>query len=597
MIGLLFTVAFFLFPGLLLFAIRHTTFFPKLSVIEKLPISIASSLAYWIISFWFLQYIPIPLHIHVYTTIGISAVAFTALLIQGRIPGGQLNIVVSLFFLILMIPGFVVALREVAPSGADMSMQAYIAKSIFLTNGFPKTLEPIVPVSQFGTYPVGFPILIASLMKANALPVYTNALWLSVFTYWFFAVSVFVLLRTTFPVFTSMMVTILISWASKTPLDFIPWGANPTILSLAFIIIAIAALSQYKDKTATVCASLFVFASVLTHYILPAAAGYLAVMCLPFYWSSISRFIIMWNKFRFTTLFIFALMLPWIIHVTNNLSSVSPSTLLYVATLQRDELTTLSGELIASISPVAVLYNFYVHTFGSPILILYLFSLATLLLVHPKSVLLHGVAVIGISALILNALHWWLPLSYLLYPKRVALILLIPMAFAAAQALQFNIQTVYKHFIIHNTRNHMLLHVIVVVLLGYIFWPYVRIALRGYTLQSYLYVVTPSDIAAMRWLSENTTPDDVIRNNYWDAGLWIPAIAGRKITLYHTNPFDRDILRNNGRETYAYVGKKTITYPPSADPVNHETLSQDPERYTLVYEHDGVSIYKIHRDE
>lgn len=599
MIGILFTLSFFLFPGLLLLAIRHPTFFPKLTLIEKLPISIASSLAYWMISFWFLQYIPIPLHIHIYTTIGISAAAFILFFIKGKISvsGGRQNIVVGLFFLLLMAPAFFVALREVAPSGADMSMQAYIAKKIFLTNGFPKTLEPIVPVSQFGTYPVGFPILIASLMKTNALPVYTNALWLSVFAYWFFTVSVFVLLRSVFPVFVSIVVAVIISWVSNSPYNFVFWGANPTILSFVFLVFGFAAFLHCKNNVAAGFGLLFLYASWLTHYMLPTAIGYLSILFIPFFWSLITRLASSLKQFRWPSLIAFTCVLPWIVHTLQNMKKVTPATLSFVANLQRDEVIKLSGEMTASISPLTTLYDFYTYAFGTPVILLYLLSLGILLFHRPKIVLLHGVAIIGVSILVMNALYWWLPFSYLLYPQRVALMLLIPVALAAASALEYCIHTVYRHFIIHNTRNRLLLNGIAVLLLWFVYAPHIQATIRGYTKQNALYVVTPSDIAAMRWLTENTTPTDVIQNNYSDAGLWIPAIADRKITHYHTNPFDMDVFKKEERATYAYIGKKTLTNPPGADPVNREALSGDPEHFILVYDHDGVAIYKINRTE
>jgi len=434
-------------------------------------------------------------------------------------------------------------------------------------------------------------------MKTNAFPITTNALWLSVFTYWFFTVSVFVLLRFSFSIYTSIIVAIIISWISSTPLDFIPWGAHPTILSLIFLIFAITTMLHLKDNIAIGIALFFIYASGLTHYILPAAIFYLLICFIPFYWSSIVRLSQSWKEFRYILLLSLIVMLPWIMHIIQHLGNVSPSTLSFVASLQRDEVMKWSGELETPIAALVILYKFYTHTFGTPLFISYLLSLFVLLFIRPKSILFHIVAVVGMSILILNALNWWLPLSFLLYPKRIVLILLVPMALSIADALQFGIHAIYKHFIIHNTRNNMLLHVLVALLLWFIYEPHLRIAFRGYTQQSYLYVVTPEDITAMQWLATNTSPTDIIRNNYWDAGLWIPAIADRKITRYHTNPFDMDILKNEGQETYAYVGKKTLTNPQEADPVNRETLSNDPEHFTLVYDRGGVAIYKINREK
>lgn len=589
------TSALFLFPGALL--LFHQKIWPNAYFVEKLPIAVAASLAWWIIGFWFLRIVPLPLSLFVSLSLTYSVIAFGFLIMKTRkrqragTSDVGINIGILLFFLALGIPAVIIATRHLAPVGQDMSMHAYLAKQIFLSDGFPKTLRPLVPLDQFGFYPVGFPAIIANMMIVNRLPVYTNALWLTAFTYWFFALSLYSLLRQRYSVFVSCMVTVLVSWVNARPNDIMEWGSNPTILSFDFLILAVAFVMG-KNRHRSLLLSFILFsAAFLTHYMLPIAFLYLFIFLVLFFageaWSHIQ------TMQPFSVLCLTLLLIaPFLWHMHYFTFHLSEGTKMYVAGLQRDDLTAWAGAPGWEVARASI--QFISETFSKNVLILYALSWLLMLAVNKRHALMHVVYVGGLMLLVINSRYWLIPLSSILYPDRIILLAILPLSLGIAEGLTIGFEGIYTHFVIHNRRNFALLHVLAVLILLYVYGPAIRISYQRFlTANKQGQVIAPSDIAAFSWLKEHTTPTDVIMNNYNDAGIWIPAIAERAITTYQTNPIDRDALEKNLlKPTYAYIGSMSLTREPGVDPVNEE-ITNNPQKYTLVYSNDGVRIYRV----
>jgi len=597
MISSLLTIAFFIFPGSLLLWRKH--FLPSWCIIEKIPVVAALSVSYWVISFWFLTYIPIPLNL--FLSLSLIASFLLGMVLwrtQSRKPTLHpktigINALLLGLFLLLALPAITFATNQIAPPGADMSMHAYLAKAIYLKNGFPTTLRPLVPLDQFGAYPIGFPTVIADMMLLNGLPVYTDALWLSAFTYWFFAVSIYCFLRSRFPRPISMVTTVLVSWVSMTPNDFIEWGANPTILSLDFLIIGLTFLSYLNDRWSLVFLFASVYTAFLTHYTVPVGLMYVSLPVLLLLGKPIMRQLANWRRIKPIVLVCVFLPLPFLLHLRWDVGQVSETTRAFVAGLHQEELSQWSGA--RDLSALTGVTRFLLTTFGSPILTLYLLAVLLLALHNRRKSMLHVIGIAGISLLVMNGRSWILPFSPLLYPKRVALLLLIFMSLGIADGLQRAIHALSAHGIRENDRRKRIWYALGILFIGYTYSPVMHINLRRFTASGRLSVVSKEDIAAFAWLAEHTTTDDIILNNYEDAGLWIPAITNRSITLYHTNPIDMDKLNTTQRSpTYAYVGNRTLTRFPDVDPINEESLSEDPKRYTKVYQNNRAAIYRIH---
>jgi len=596
MTGIVLTALFFLFPGTLL--TLRKDFFPRLLLTEKIPVCIALSLAYWIIGFWFLKFFRFPLHYVLFSSHVLSIGTFIAILYRTRrfvithAHNIRANIIILGWFLLLAVPGMLALTGTVAPSGADMSMHAYLSKIIYLADGFPKTMEPIVPIRHFTSYPVGFPVLIADMMLLNKLPVYTNALWLSVFTYWFFAVCIYTLIRSKFPPFISAITTVAVTWVSLTPNDFIEWGANPTILSLDFLLISIVFFFHLKQRGSLFFLFACAYCAVLIHYILPVGLGYISLLCLPFLWRNMaSRLHHNRTAFLRITAACAMLTVPFLFHILENPVSISQNAETYVKGLQMQEILEWSGNP-SSVTPEAI--RFLIGTLGAPIIVLYLISLFITGIFRPHLLLRYGVWTIGILILIMNARLWWIPFSSLLYPKRMVLLLEIPIALSLAGGISYSMDSLRTYF---TPVNRYILTGLTLLLIVYAYYPHAENHLQRFIRSGNLRVVTQQDLDAMQWLSGHTKPSDIILNNYEDAGLWIPAITNRQITLYHTNPIDMDrLMINRGKETYAFIGNKTFTNN-QGNAVNAQLLVNDPVKYTRVYANGLAEIYRINKTQ
>lgn len=597
MTALLLTVLLFLFPGILVTGKKNC--FPGFRFPETIPLIIACSLSYWIISFWFLSFVPIPLSLFIRASILISMIITSVSAYRKRheIRGVTLRhilpmVLPSAYLIALALPAFFIATHQIAPSGADMSMHAYLAKTIYLRNGFPTSGLPLVPTAHFGNYPIGFPTILADMMLINGLPVHTNAVWLTAFTYWFFAVCIFLLVRSAYSFPISALTTLLVSWLSRTPHDIIYWGANPTVLSFDFLILAVMFMLRHKDRWSLPMIFAMLYTAALTHFIIPTGFFYLSLALLPICLPHVSNVV---RNLRRPALHIglaLLIMAPFLLHVIRMDWRVSDATQSFVAGLQREEFPEWSG--VFDWTMPASVTDFLRHTFGSPIINIYLLALCIIGFTRKRALLPHALAFLGTCVLILNSNAWWLPFSPLLYPKRIALLLLIPAALGIAAAIQDAVRVVYREFVIHTPRNKMILYGLTAVLIGYVSYPHVEITIRGFTGSAHLNVVTQEDLRAFRWLTDHTTKNDIILNNYFDAGLWLPAIAERQITRYHTNPMDMDSLAvNQGKETYAYIGNRSLIAEPDTDIVNASALEKNPGRYTLVYTNANVKIYRV----
>lgn len=100
--------------------------------------------------------------------------------------------------------------------------------------------------------------------------------------------------------------------------------------------------------------------------------------------------------------------------------------------------------------------------------------------------------------------------------------------------------------------------------------------------------ITKEDMSAMAWLEKNTGQNDVIENNYGDAGLWISAITFRPTITVHAELIFLNKNIQLGNPRYVYVGKKCVY----DCPIKNDFLSKN-HNYKMMYDKDGVYIYKI----
>ena len=219
--------------------------------------------------------------------------------------------------------------------------------------------------------------------------------------------------------------------------------------------------------------------------------------------------------------------------------------------------------------------------FGGPFLVLSGLGLLALAIQRPHFGVASAIYVLTVLALIMNSMYWLLPMSYALYPERVALLVLFPCAFGIAALLDGMYRILARRWMV------------LVIMAALVLW-------RGvYHNERLLYkqvlpnvLLTQSDLNAMQWIKERTEVGAVFRNQYGDAGLWIPAIAFRAITDPHLSPFYFDEFRAAAEglsATYVYIGKRKVL----GEPISLTEFESAPGTYRKVYEQDGVIIYEI----
>ena len=236
---------------------------------------VGTSIAFWIVTFWFLPYGKIPLSSWAYVVVVLSAVVLAIGL--WKYPGRTLVVIDrnDMFAILLLV--IAVALRfsfvwrwSLAPAGADMSMHGYMAALIAASNTLPTSHLPLLPIDSFGAYPVGFQVLTALMSMFGGIPIYRSAMFMEVSTLAFLTLAVYGFVRVFWDRPSSAMVALLVTFLPRNPQHFVQWGGDPTLLSLGLLITALALCRWLEKKMSfgmwAFCA-LFVAASVFTHLI------------------------------------------------------------------------------------------------------------------------------------------------------------------------------------------------------------------------------------------------------------------------------------------------------------------------------------------
>jgi hypothetical protein len=219
--------------------------------------------------------------------------------------------------------------------------------------------------------------------------------------------------------------------------------------------------------------------------------------------------------------------------------------------------------------------------FGGTFLGLSCLGMVALVRLRPRLLIASIIWILTVVGLIINSMYWVLPLSYALYPERVALLLLLPCALSIGAVLH-GLRSLLP-------KTTLPLWIMAALVLFASVRENEKLLYHGLAPHCLL---TEADLKAMQWIRLHTHPDEVIQNRYGDAGLWIPAIAFRVITDPHLSPFYFDEFRVSStslKARYVYVGKKKVL----GEPILLEEFESAPAKYRRAYDHDGVIIYEI----
>ena len=576
------------FPGILLIQARWEK---QRALSDLIPMVIATSLAFWIVSFWFVPYLRFPLSLWAYVVIGLAGLLSAMGLWARRDETLLIFDRREVFATSLLM--FAIALRfslfwrwPLAPAGADVTMHSYMAALIATRDTVPSSHEPLLPIDRFGAYPAGFQALMALMSLLGGLPVYRSALLMEVTTLSLLTLAFYRFLRVFWDPPISAVVALLVTFLPRNPQFFIQWGGDPTLLALALLVIILGLLPWLQQRLGpsgwALCA-LIAAASVLTHLIPVIGLLYIMIplvvyagICERHAWQGTEP-LVMRNMLGIglISVLLLAVCLP-------NLFSteVSAAEVEWVRRFQQEWAGDAWRGTLEN-APVTIPQYLVQKIFGGPFLALSCLGLLVLAYRHPRLAVASVIWILTVVGLIINSMYWLLPLSYALYPERVALLLLLPLGLGIGAMLDAVRKLLPK--------TTLPIWIMAALVLFTAVRENEKLFYHGLTAHCLL---TEADLKAMQWLQVHTNPGDVIHNRYGDAGLWIPALASRVITDPHLSPFYFDEFRAAStrlKARYVYVGKKKLL----GEPIVVEEFESAPAKYRRVYDHDGVIIYQI----
>jgi len=547
----------FFIPGILLIFSKG---FNKKPLTEFLVYVVGLSLSFIVVMPWFMKYLNIPLMLSAYLVFIFSS--FLMVINIKRIDLKHLNadrqeILLMGVFLIVLLLRCLPMFFQIAPAGADMSMHSYIARLIYDNDGIPNSYRPLLPISNFGAYPTGFPTLSALVSLLCDCPVYWSGLLMSCLAHALICFGLYILLVRFFDRNTAAATSIAATFLTRSPQWMISWGGNPAVFALFFFIIAFSLIIELKEKPSwlkVILASLSLAAVLITHSIIFYVGGIILAI---YFLLSIKDYKYVYPTAACLFVFMLIFLLPYLANLKFTLSK---SAIESTRAWQMADARSAVYDLVA----------------GIPFLLLSVFGLIQILKKNRQVAFTFLLITAVLIVLIMNFRFWFMPFSCLLYPGRVALTLMIPLAVFAAPAIS-KIITIQKK---------ALLMVFSIIGLSFYcaFYLYNSISMSP---------VTSTDMDAFKWIDREIGKKAVFGNNYGDAGLWIPAIIGRTIMDPHSEPVHHEELKARLRRysaDYIYIGSKTVY---GDIQYKKDDLQKDPLKYKLIYINDGAQVWKV----
>ncbi len=569
---------FFTNKFLLIFLIPGVFLIQKKKLLSQVFVQgIALSLGFWILSFWYLKFVPVSLTGLFYFVFVLTVIGLMIKDVKVKVNKTELIVVTCLLLLSLI--RFMPFFNNYFPAGADMSFHTLNAKIITLNKGFPETFDPVNPL-KFGGYPVGFSIISSYVSLLSNMPVYKATLFVANFCYAFLILSLYFFLRKYFNQKIALITSFISVFIANNPQFFIAWGGNPFVLSLCFLFMAVYFIKPVNKftKPDIVFFTVFACASLFTHVIPVYTFFY---VYLPLF--LINNFKIIKSKKSFHNLITIAIifvifLLPYIIHYDFN---ISDSEIQWQRQRNAEKFLTWKGDITNFFSTGLHLINLL---FGRNYLVL--LAAGLVFLIKNNNLLKEVIIMVGsCSLVIINSKYWILPFSYVLLSERVAVLLLIPFSIAIGHMIYQVVDKKLLDKLIDNKLASKLMILVVFVLLLF----FARMQVQYYYRVSEAFgMVTPEDLEAFEWIKQNTYQDSLFLNNYGDAGLWIAPLTLRKTRTVHTSPvyFDEtEEYLSSLEPDYVYFGKKQV-YDINLDYKEYESNE-------IVYDHGGVIILKI----
>ncbi len=243
---------------------------------------VAVSLAFWVLAFWLLRWLPLPLDAGFRGASLAVVIALAVLRVRARpaLPRAGPVDAAILAFLLLVVPvlRLVPMTLAVVPAGADMSMHTYVTALIALADGVPDSYRPLLGIDAFGGFPVGFPTLAALVVKLTGLPPHRAAFVLTAVSHALLTPALYAVARARASRGAALLAALVFSFAVLLPQRFVVWGGNPTVLAIAFAMLFWASLAGFRrwDRWDLLLASSSLAAVLAVHTIVFVQLCYLA---------------------------------------------------------------------------------------------------------------------------------------------------------------------------------------------------------------------------------------------------------------------------------------------------------------------------------
>lgn len=589
----------FLFPGFLLLLVPGD----DLSLSDRLVHAAFASLAFWMASLWPLSVIGLPLHWYCHGVTALSLAAFVWLgLGRGRVPVLNFR---ARDVVVLSVLAMVVYLRvrplfiATAPSGADMSMHAYIVRLMAGAAGVPDSYQPLLSLDHFAAFPAGFHTIGAIFTLMADHPAWWSAFVMACMSHALFFAGLYMLVREVVGWREALAAAVGCALLLREPQGMVGWGGNPTVLGLAFVPMLFVAERMVRRGGNRLLAGglclLYLQGLCMSHGIVFMQTFYLSLLILPVAWLAGPRPDRGYYKTLAVVAVLFlALCIPYALRI--DFAAIDDRVLDWIRNWVRETDHAWHGDWADALWTIPA----YLHRrlalmpfFFWSILALAALGAGRLWFRGRRELAWLAAFAAGTFLLIVNCRYWLLPASYLVYPERTAAMLVLPLAVLAGAGLRLAAE-----FMGLEQRpgqgpdadrgglGRMLWQgALAVALVFGVFDGEV-----GYTTHvARETTVTPPDYQAIEWIAKYTPEDAVIETNYVDAGTWIPALAGRRVTAPHVNIAVLYQNENPGRGDYLFTGAKPVY---GQQTLKAKELLEQKDKYQLVFRAGPSCVFK-----
>jgi hypothetical protein len=468
--------------------------------------------AVWVVAFWWLRLLPFAWERPV-ILLGASSFC-VGLLLWKRGPDLGSVAVWSCAVVVLAI----LCASALVPPGVDGAMHTAMARLIHEAHGHPSSFRPLWPLDFFHSYPVGQPTLTALFGALGDLDPRRAGVVGHAIVYALCLVAFASAVDRWTPRPTGLVAGLVAVLAARAPLHFWTWGGAPNALGIAFAIAALAAgidALRGDRRSAAVC-GLHAAASLLTHGVSVAALAWASPLL-------VAGALFARPDLRRGT---FALVLAGCLAVILCIP--------YLATFHA-VLGPREVEWVRNASRDSASFAVFPRMLHDVPLLAGAVAIPFVLWTRPRRAVFPLALGALVVLLVLNGRIFALPGSAILYPDRVAVLALYPIALLAHDALE--------------GRGKIALAACVALCIH-------AAVLQTRTLRTGRANALATD-ADLALLGSVALPQGcVVANNYGDAGQWIPALLAHPISWPQVNVLFFDEVASEVHPCAAFRGEK-----------------------------------------